>query len=131
MTHKIKFEILLLVSLFICSALFAKDYTNINAGWKFAKSNPANAQQSTFDDSAWENTDLPHTWNALDGQDGGNNYFRGIGWYRKQFIVPASENEKIVYLKIGAANTSATVFVNGNLMGNAHRWLFCFYVRYK
>ena len=24
---------------------------------------------------------LPHTWNAFDGQDGGNDYWRGIGTY--------------------------------------------------
>ena len=24
---------------------------------------------------------LPHTWNNLDGQDGGNDYWRGIGTY--------------------------------------------------
>ena len=28
---------------------------------------------------AMSNVALPHTWNALDGQDGGADYWRGIG----------------------------------------------------
>lgn len=31
---------------------------------------------------------LPHTWNAKDGQDGGNDYFRGTCLYRKEFARP-------------------------------------------
>ena len=30
---------------------------------------------------AFTSVALPHTWNALDGQDGGNDYWRGIGTY--------------------------------------------------
>ena len=95
----------------------AKEVININAAWKFIKSNPAGAEQASFNDASWESIALPHTWNAIDGQDGGNNYYRGIGWYRKQINIPATYAGKIVYLKIGAANITATVYVNGNLCG--------------
>ena len=45
---------------------------------------------ATFDDSTLERrSTLPHTWNASDGQDGGNNYYRGIGWYRRHYTLPA------------------------------------------
>ena len=33
--------------------------------------------------------DLPHTWNAIDGQDGGNDYWRGTCVYRTSFAAPA------------------------------------------
>ena len=33
--------------------------------------------------------DLPHTWNNIDGQDGGNDYWRGICIYKTRFAAPA------------------------------------------
>jgi beta-galactosidase len=114
---KIKFHLLILSTVLFTSGLFAKESININSTWKFTKTTVTNAQQVAFDDSAWDNINLPHTWNALDGQDGGNNYYRGIGWYRKHVTVPATFAGKVVYLKIGAATTAATVYINGQLVG--------------
>ncbi len=108
---------LLLLGFVLAANLIAKESTSINTGWKFTKATVTSAEQVTFDDTAWDTVNLPHTWNAQDGQDGGNNYYRGIGWYRKHVVVPASDAGKIVYLKIGAACTTATVYVNGQLMG--------------
>lgn len=51
-------------------------------GWKFILSDVPAATNVVFDDSSWTPISIPHTWNNLDGQDGGNNYYRGIGWYR-------------------------------------------------
>jgi len=108
---------LFILSLTIAMNLIAKESAAINSGWKFTKATVQNAEQLTFDDTAWDNISLPHTWNALDGQDGGNNYYRGVGWYRKHVVVPSEYAGKIIYLKIGAANTSASVYVNGQLVG--------------
>src|SRR5688572_7199977 len=80
-------------------AVFAATYTppasnrvdlNLNSAWKYRKGDVAGAQNITFDDSSWTSLDLPHTWNNLDGQDGGSNYYRGIGWYRKHYTVSSS-----------------------------------------
>jgi beta-galactosidase len=49
-------------------------------GWRFMRRDLCGAQDVGFDDSAWPQVRLPHTWNNLDGQDGGNDYYRGIGW---------------------------------------------------
>ena len=38
-----------------------------------------------------EQVTLPHTWNAIDGQDGGNDYWRGTCVYRTSFAAPAFE----------------------------------------
>jgi len=51
----------------------------LDSSWQFIRQDVAGAQTNGFDDSAWTNLNLPHTWNNLDGQDGGNNYYRGIG----------------------------------------------------
>ncbi len=57
--------------------------------------------------------DLPHTWNALDGQDGGNDYFRGTCVYEKTFAKPAYNADERVYLQFHGVNASAKVVLNG------------------
>ncbi len=71
---------------------------NFNAGWVFTKSGCEKQAVS-----------LPHTWNATDGQDGGNDYFRGTCIYEKEFARPAGEK---VYLEFCGAAMIADVFVN-------------------
>ncbi len=58
--------------------------------------------------------DLPHTWNAIDGQDGGNDYWRGTCSYEKNFKKPEFDSEKEqVYLQFHGVNASARVVLNG------------------
>lgn len=58
--------------------------------------------------------DLPHTWNAIDGQDGGNDYWRGTCCYEKKFKKPEFDAEKeLVYLQFHGVNASARVILNG------------------
>ena len=59
--------------------------------------------------------DLPHTWNETDGQDGGNDYFRGTCTYEKTFEKPQFSEKECVYLQFHGVNASAKVFVNGSL----------------
>ena len=50
---------------------------------------------------------LPHTWNAVDGQDGGNDYYRGTCWYTLALTMPAiPAGGKAVLQLDGAATTS-------------------------
>ena len=42
-------------------------------------------------DGLTRTVDLPHTWNAVDGQDGGNDYRRGTCIYHKRFHAPQRE----------------------------------------
>ncbi len=57
--------------------------------------------------------DLPHTWNAEDGQDGGNDYWRGTAVYTKQFACEEDLSDKTIYLEVPAAAMSAEVILNG------------------
>ncbi len=57
--------------------------------------------------------DLPHTWNALDGQDGGNDYWRGTCRYEKKFSAPEHGADERVYLQFNGVNASAKVVLNG------------------
>ena len=61
--------------------------------------------------------DLPHTWNAIDGQDGGDDYKRGECRYDKSFARPAHEPEtECVYLVFHGVNASARVILNGQAL---------------
>ena len=51
---------------------------NFNATWAFSKEATNIPAQLPID---WEPVNLPHSWNAIDGQDGGNDYYRGTAFY--------------------------------------------------
>jgi beta-galactosidase len=88
----------------------------LTSGWKFIRQNVKNAQVVGFNDSAWQSVSVPHTWNAADGANGGNDYSRGSSWYRRPLAIPSDWSGRRIYLKIDAASTSADVFVNGTLV---------------
>lgn len=67
----------------------------------------------------WQEITVPHTWNALDGQDGGNDYYRGAGWYRRTLHLE-KEDSKVYYLEFLGVNSVADVYVNGTHLGQ-HR----------
>ena len=58
---------------------------------------------------------LPHTWNALDGQDGGADYWRGIATYK--IDLPNPTKGKKQYIELQGANHVATVYCNGRELG--------------
>ncbi|MEE1030755.1 MAG: glycoside hydrolase family 2 TIM barrel-domain containing protein, partial [Ruminococcus sp.] len=58
---------------------------------------------------------LPHTWNNLDGQDGGNDYWRGIGTY--VIDLPDPTPGKKQYIELQGANHVATVYCNDRELG--------------
>ena len=89
----------------------------LDSNWRFIRQDIAGAQAVGFDDSSWTNLNLPHTWNNLDGQDGGNNYYRGIGWYRAHYTVDGSYTNRQFFLKFDGAFSVADVYVNGSFVG--------------
>src|SRR5580704_9938463 len=93
--------------------------TLLDTGWRFLRADVEGAAEPIFDDSNWKSVTLPHTWNAQDGQDG-SDYYRGPGWYRRTFEVPANGEGRRVFLRFEGASTVAEVYVNGQLAGE-HR----------
>lgn len=78
-----------------------RDILNINKGWLFLKQGKS------------ESVDLPHTWNGSDGQDGGNDYYRGVCTYEKHISKDSLPKGDEVYIEICGANSSAVVYFNG------------------
>ena len=60
--------------------------------------------------------DLPHTWNERDGQDGGNDYWRGTCVYEKVLPMLEFSPEERVYLQFEGVNASAKVILNGDTL---------------
>ncbi len=67
---------------------------------------------------AWEHVTLPHCWNALDGQDGGNDYHRGTCHYAKHFLRSELPEAAHYYLELQGANSSADVYLNGEWLAH-------------
>ena len=65
---------------------------------------------------AAEPIDLPHTYNALDGQDGDGDYFRGTCCYLKQ--LPQLPPAKKYYLELRGTSLSADVYIDGKHYGH-------------
>ena len=53
---------------------------NFNRKWAFTKQ--ANEVPVSLPVN-WDWVNLPHTWNDIDCQDGGNDYYRGTCYYAK------------------------------------------------
>ena len=75
---------------------------NLNKNWTFI-----------YHDGTRQAVNIPHTWNNLDGQDGGNDYFRGTCTYETTFLAPAFGARERVYLQFDGVNSSAKVILNG------------------
>lgn len=97
---------------------------NINKGWQFQRGNIEDAHSVEFDDSKWENINLPHTWNiddhfdhrgVDDGLDITLSYYRGPAWYRKEIIIP--KDSRRIFLFFEGANKVTKVYLNGQEVG--------------
>ena len=89
-----------------------RNILNLNQNWLFAK--------DTADISVreGETVNLPHTWNATDGQDGGNDYFRGTCVYVKTLNKADLPVADRYYLEIRGANSSADVYADGKKLAH-------------
>ena len=71
-----------------------------NTDWKFTKSYINVIGNSSITETGeWEILNLPHTWNGIDGQDGGNDYYRGTCYYAKNLSkADLPDGEEIYYI---------------------------------
>lgn len=91
--------------------------TSLNNNWEFS------SEEVTIDNvnniTDWQQISIPHTWNNLDGQDGGDNYRRGKGWYKRILNLNAEQNREY-WLEFLGVNSVCDVYVNGVHLGQ-HR----------
>lgn len=92
-----------------------REIINLNTKWAFSKE--ATTVPETMPEN-WYWVTLPHTWNAIDGQDGGNDYYRGTCYYAKELdLLELLEGNRPdharYYIEFKGANSSADLYVNG------------------
>jgi len=112
---------------------------NLNKGWRFERQSNGsgelgsfdretaeasrieprfqNASQVSYDDSAWQRVNLPHTWNAYDVMDEWPGYWRGIGWYRKHFQLDSAWRRKRLFLEFEGVSLVSEFWLNGKSLG--------------
>lgn len=88
-----------------------RNVLNLNDNWKFIQKDAGLPQTLPAD---WQDVNLPHCWNAVDGHDGNGSYDRGKYWYAKTFTTPKQPlGGGKLFVEVLAAGQQATVYVNG------------------
>ena len=88
----------------------------LSAGWQFLKK-AASVQEAVEAAASGEAVCLPHTWNAVDGQDGGNDYYRGTCWYIRELSEEEAAGERL-FLEVNGAAMTADVYLNGKKLAH-------------
>ncbi len=88
-----------------------RNVININQGWKFIREDAGLPDALP---TGWQDVNLPHSWNAVDGMDGNGSFYRGTCWYARSFATPRQPLPGgRVYVEVNAAGQQADVYVNG------------------
>lgn len=98
---------------------------NFNKDWKFYLGDNSSASSQNFDDSQWEDVDLPHDFSITQsftssGEAESGFLPGGTGWYRKSFTLPTNMVGKKFLLNFDGVYMHATVYVNGTEVGQHH-----------
>lgn len=83
-----------------------RNVIEFNKDWLFTKE--GNSQKIT----------IPHTWNAIDGQTGPEQYYRGICTYEKFFKAPSLAQNQYCYIEFQGVNSSCQVILNGKKLAS-------------
>lgn len=115
---------------------------SLNGKWKFywqrgLKNQPENFQLTSFDDSHWDEINVPSVWQtqgysvpyyyastfpkAFSRSKGKipsiDHDMQEIGFYRKSFTLNENFNGREIFLHFGAAKSALEVYVNGEFVG--------------
>lgn len=113
------------VTVQIDSALGEVRENDFNKDWKFYLGTSDSAQNQNFDDSGWQDVDLPHDFSIIQaytssGEAESGFLPGGTGWYRKSFTMPTSAEGKNILLNFDGVYMNAYVYVNGTNVGEHH-----------
>lgn len=96
---------------------------NFNANWKFALEDPAGADQEAFNDSSWEQVNLPHDYSlpqdyTPSGEAESAYKLGGTAWYRKTFTLNGNLKDKKIAVQFNGVYMDASVYINGHKLGD-------------
>lgn len=114
-------KVLRIVFLVLCAmnlnAQQIRNVKTINAGWKFLKNEQKDISFVSKEKEGWQQVNLPHCFNAEDGEDEKYGYYRGNTWYVKEINVDSTYRNKQLFLYFEGANQVSELFVNGQQVG--------------
>jgi beta-galactosidase len=96
---------------------------SFNDDWRFHKGEAQGAEQPGFRDASWTRLRLPHDWAIEEPFDARLNPHTGAlaafgtGWYRKTFVVPASDHGRYISVLFDGAMANAHLWLNGQDLG--------------
>ena len=130
MLKRVIYRLLLLVVLSVILQIVSPAYggdnervVNFNREWKFIKGDPEGSEMPDFDDSAWQKIHVPHDWaisgpfNPQENGYAGKLPWKGVGWYRKIFMLKKSDSVRRVYFDFDGVMAFPKIYVNGKLAG--------------
>lgn len=94
-----------------------------NDHWKFHYGDKSNAELNNYDDSDWDDVQLPHDYSldlpyTQEGEAESGYKLGGVGWYRKSFTLDEIDKAKRVVAEFGGVYMNATVYINGHELGD-------------
>lgn len=93
-----------------------------NKGWKFVLGDNPESSSPAFDDTSWQEVNVPHDW-SVSMPTSRDKYSctgwlpGGIGWYRKSFELGKEPGERY-YLYFEGVYNRSTVYLNGRELGS-------------
>lgn len=118
-TLNIKSIIVLFITLFAVSSLLAQSHRlkkvqDLSGEWKFSIGDNEKWAKEEFDDSEWENIQVPRMWEKQ-----GFYGYDGYAWYRTKMKIDFKLTNKPMYLSLGYIDDVDEVFINGELIGHS------------
>lgn len=96
----------------------SRELKELADGWRFFPSDDlVGAEAPDFNDSAWKQVTMPHTWQTVANRTWLTHLNYSNCWYRKHFTVPAGDKGERIYLRFDGVGIMAEVFVNGIRLG--------------
>jgi beta-galactosidase len=103
----------------------AREVLPFDGDWRFLKADAPGAEQVNFADGDWRKLDLPHDWSiegpfAATNKAGGAGAFlpSGVAWYRKHFILPDDNSNRVVRVEFDGVMANSDVWINGFHLGH-------------
>jgi len=119
-----KYTFLIISICFIFSANAQRIITSFDADWKFIKQDIAQASAANYNDKSWRSLNVPHDWSieypfnrANTSGRGGGYVETGIGWYRKSFVLNATESNQQFFIEFDGVMMNSDVWINGYHLG--------------
>jgi beta-galactosidase len=101
-----------------------RSVSSFDGGWLFQLGDPSGADQTGFADGNWQPLSVPHDWSIEGPFDmnattlGNGGYLpAGIGWYRKHFTLPASQQGQRIFVEFDGVMANSDVYINGTHLG--------------